>query len=93
MNHVFWPQSHVWLTVHCALRSGTSSTKAGHRDNNSPRTLGFLTARTNTSEMSTKSHPPPKDEKWARWKYDMKKKWGPVVEKRMGTALEIPQIN
>jgi hypothetical protein len=38
--------------------------------------------------MSIKSHPPPKDEKWARWKYDMKKKWGPVYEKRIGVAVQ-----
>ena len=48
--------------------------------------MGNLTARTSTSDMSLKSHPPPKDEKWARWKYEMKKKYGPVYEKRIGTA-------
>lgn len=45
---------------------------------------GGLTARTTTSKMSLKSHPPPKDEKWARFKYDMKKKWEPVYEQRIG---------
>jgi len=47
---------------------------------------GGLTARTATSKMSLKSHPPPKDEKWARFKYDMKKKWEPIYEQRIGAC-------
>jgi hypothetical protein len=47
---------------------------------------GALTARSSTSKMSLKSHPPPKDEKWARFTYDMKKKWKPVYEQRIGSC-------
>ena len=47
---------------------------------------GALTARTSTSKMSLKSHPPPKDENWARFKYDLKKKWEPVYEQRLGSC-------
>ena len=81
---------HVPIDFYFTHRSGTGSTKAGHRDNNSPRSLsGALTARTTTSQMSLRSHPPPKDEKWARWKYDMEKKWGPKLEKNLGLFVRM----
>ena len=66
-----------------SARSGTGSTGALSTDRLSARTT-----RTSTSKLSLRSHPPPKDEKWARFKYDMKKTYDEKYREKVEKAMK-----